>query len=132
MAVELSEGGGGEFRPYARESWKPTTPEGQQQFRDAVLQSIGPDHLDEMLPLMISLHAGLAAQRRLVGRAHDEYADTDLRTIKASSFQGGSGLSAIGASRTAAVAFPYLRPAAVPGAGCTFMKPAEWIGVNLC
>jgi hypothetical protein len=49
------------------------------QGRSPWLDSIGPQHLDEMLPTMISLSAGLAAQRRLVGRTHDDYADADMR-----------------------------------------------------
>jgi hypothetical protein len=76
--VELTDTGG-EFRPFARESWEPVTVEGKQAFRDAVLDSLGPDHLEEMLPTMISLLAGLAAQRRLVGHAHDDYGDSDVR-----------------------------------------------------
>jgi hypothetical protein len=43
-----------------------------------VLQSLGPQHFEEMLPTMVGLLAGLAAQRRIVGRAHDDYADADL------------------------------------------------------
>jgi hypothetical protein len=76
--VELTDTGG-EFRPFARESWEPTTAEGKQAFRDAVLRSIGSGNLEEMLPTMISLLAGLAAQRRVVGCAYDDYANHDVR-----------------------------------------------------
>jgi hypothetical protein len=79
--VELTDTGG-EFRPFARESWEPVTVEGKQAFRDAVLRSIGPGNLEEMLPTMISLVSGLAAQRRLVGDAFDEYGDSDIEQAR--------------------------------------------------
>jgi hypothetical protein len=75
--VELTDTGG-EFRPFERATWEPTTAEGKQAFRDAVLRSIGPENLEEMFLTMVSLLAGLAAQRRLIGHAHDDYADADL------------------------------------------------------
>lgn len=80
-SVELTESGG-QFRPYDRASWEPTTAEGKQAYRDAVLQSIGPQHLEEMLPMLIEMAAGLAAQRRLVGRLHDDYADHDIEQVE--------------------------------------------------
>jgi hypothetical protein len=80
--VELTDAGG-EFRPFARESWEPTTPEGMKQLRDAVLASLGPQHIEEMFPTMVGLLAGLAAQRRLVGRTHDSYANADMEQVKA-------------------------------------------------
>jgi hypothetical protein len=77
--VELTDGGGGEFRSYDRVSWEPVTREGMEKYRNAVLASLGPQHLEEMLPTMIGLAAGLAGQRRLVGRTHDHLADADMR-----------------------------------------------------
>jgi hypothetical protein len=52
-------------------------------FRDAVLSTLGPQHLDEMLPTMISLSAGLCAQRRIVGHAHEDYANADMEQCEA-------------------------------------------------
>jgi hypothetical protein len=76
-SVTLTESGG-EFREYEVAAWEPTTAEGKQAFRDAVLGSLGPQHLNEMLPMLISLSAGLAAQRRIAGRAHDDYGNADM------------------------------------------------------
>jgi hypothetical protein len=73
---------GGEFKPFAPTDWE-SVPENRERFRDAVLQSLGPQHIDEMLPTMVSLSAGLAAQRRLIGRAHDDYADHDINQCEA-------------------------------------------------
>jgi hypothetical protein len=80
--VELTDTGG-EFRPFERASWEPTTAEGRERFRDAVVRSLGPEHLDEMLPLLVGLSAGLAAQRRIVGHAHDDYANADMEQCEA-------------------------------------------------
>jgi hypothetical protein len=81
VSVELTDSGG-EFKAVEPTEWE-SVPENRERFRDAVLQSLGPQHLDEMLPTMISLAGGLAAQRRLVGRTHDDYADHDMNQVEA-------------------------------------------------
>jgi hypothetical protein len=80
-SVTLTENGG-EFREYEVAAWEPTTAEGKERFRDAVLASIGPGHRGEMMPIVIGLVAGLSAQRRIVGHAFDEYGDSDMEQAR--------------------------------------------------
>jgi hypothetical protein len=74
---------GGEFREYEVAAWEPTTREGKQQFRDAVLASLGPEHLGEMMSVMIGLSSGLAAQHRIIGHEHDDYGNADMEQCRA-------------------------------------------------
>jgi ATP-dependent Zn protease len=72
---------GGEFKSVAPTEWE-SVPENRARFREAVLQSLGPQHIEEMRPTIISLLSGLAAQRRLVGHDLDEYASHDVELAR--------------------------------------------------
>jgi hypothetical protein len=95
-SVELTSTGG-EFREYEVAAWEPKTAEGKERFRDAVLASLGPEHLGEMMCVMIGLCGGLAAQHRIIGHEHDDYGNADMeqcRAIAAAVGPRGTGLAA--------------------------------------
>jgi hypothetical protein len=68
-SLELTEGGGGQFREYPVASWEPRDREGLEKFRDAVLASYKPTEPDraEVLTLVMISFGGILAQRRLCG-----------------------------------------------------------------